>query len=73
MIDQLAGTAIPASALETLVLPGRVPGYSPALIDELTAAANAACEATLCALFEGARETVSAAEQNQNCESGAQS
>ena len=25
------------SALETLVLPGRVPGYSPALLDELTA------------------------------------
>jgi ATP-dependent Lhr-like helicase len=38
VIDQLAGTAIPASALETLVLPGRVPGYSPALLDELTAA-----------------------------------
>jgi ATP-dependent helicase Lhr and Lhr-like helicase len=37
-IDQLAGAAIPASALETLVLPGRVPGYSPALLDELTAA-----------------------------------
>ena len=38
VIDQLAGSAIPASALETLVLPGRVPGYSPALLDELTAA-----------------------------------
>ena len=38
MIDQLAGAAIPASALETLVLPGRVPGYTPALLDELTAA-----------------------------------
>jgi ATP-dependent Lhr-like helicase len=38
VIDQLAGAAIPASALETLVLPGRVPGYSPALLDELTAA-----------------------------------
>ena len=38
VVDQLAGTAIPASALETLVLPGRVPGYSPALLDELTAA-----------------------------------
>jgi ATP-dependent helicase Lhr and Lhr-like helicase len=37
-IDQLAGAAIPASALETLVLPGRVPGYSAALLDELTAA-----------------------------------
>jgi ATP-dependent Lhr-like helicase len=37
-IEQLAGVAIPASALETLVLPGRVPSYSPALLDELTAA-----------------------------------
>ena len=38
VIAQLAGAAVPASALETLVLPGRVPGYSPALLDELTAA-----------------------------------
>ncbi len=38
VIEQLAGAAIPASALETLVLPGRVPGYSPALLDELTSA-----------------------------------
>jgi ATP-dependent Lhr-like helicase len=38
VLDQLAGAAVPASALETLVLPGRVPGYSPALLDELTAA-----------------------------------
>jgi ATP-dependent Lhr-like helicase len=38
VIDQLAGAAVPASALETLVLPQRVPGYSPALLDELTAA-----------------------------------
>jgi ATP-dependent Lhr-like helicase len=38
VIEQLAGAAIPASALETLVLPGRVPGYSAALLDELTAA-----------------------------------
>ena len=37
-IDQLAGAPIPASALETLVLPGRVPGYSPAMLDELTTA-----------------------------------
>ncbi len=37
-VEQLAGAAIPASALETLVLPGRVPGYSAALLDELTAA-----------------------------------
>ncbi len=37
-IERLAGAPVPASALETLVLPGRVPGYSPALLDELTAA-----------------------------------
>jgi ATP-dependent Lhr-like helicase len=37
-IDQLAGAAVPASALETLILPGRVPGYQPAMLDELTAA-----------------------------------
>ena len=37
-LDQLAGAFVPASALETLVLPGRVPGYSPAMLDELTTA-----------------------------------
>jgi ATP-dependent Lhr-like helicase len=38
VVDQLAGAAVPASALETLVLPGRIPGYQPAVLDELTAA-----------------------------------
>ncbi len=38
VIEQLAGAAVPASALETLVLPGRLRGYSPAMLDELTAA-----------------------------------
>ncbi len=38
VIEQLAGVPVAASALETLVLPGRLPGYSPALLDELTAA-----------------------------------
>ncbi|MBV9380077.1 MAG: winged helix DNA-binding domain-containing protein, partial [Streptosporangiaceae bacterium] len=37
-VERLAGAQIPASALETLVLPGRLPGYSPAMLDELTAA-----------------------------------
>ncbi len=37
-VEQLAGVAVPASALETLVLPSRVAGYSPALLDELTLA-----------------------------------
>ncbi|MGZ4627212.1 MAG: Lhr family ATP-dependent helicase, partial [Kineosporiaceae bacterium] len=36
-VEQLAGAVVPASALETLVLPARVPGYTPALLDELTA------------------------------------
>jgi ATP-dependent Lhr-like helicase len=37
-IEQLQGAAVPASALESLVLPARVPGYSSALLDELTSA-----------------------------------
>ncbi|MCU1590917.1 MAG: dependent helicase, Lhr family [Frankiales bacterium] len=36
-IEQLQGASVPASALETLVLPSRVAGYSPAMLDELTA------------------------------------
>ncbi|HEY1974552.1 MAG TPA: DEAD/DEAH box helicase, partial [Pseudonocardia sp.] len=36
-VEQLAGAPIPASALESLVLPARLPGYTPALLDELTA------------------------------------
>jgi len=38
VLERLGGTPLPASALETLVLPGRLPGYSPALLDELTSA-----------------------------------
>ncbi|MFC7488107.1 ATP-dependent helicase [Knoellia sp. CPCC 206453] len=34
-IEQLAGAVLPASAIESLVLPARVVGYSPALLDEL--------------------------------------
>ncbi|MFI5956957.1 ATP-dependent helicase [Cryptosporangium sp. NPDC051539] len=37
-VEQLQGLAVPASALEQLVLASRVPGYSPALLDELCAA-----------------------------------
>ena len=37
-VERLAGAPVPASALESLVLPGRVPGYSPAMLDELTSA-----------------------------------
>ena len=36
VIEQLAGVTVPASALESLVLPARVSDYSPALLDELT-------------------------------------
>ena len=35
-VEQLAGAVLPASALESLVLPSRVAGYSPSLLDELT-------------------------------------
>ncbi|WP_030680586.1 ATP-dependent helicase [Streptomyces sp. NRRL B-1347] len=37
-IEQLQGASVPASALEKLVLPSRVTGYAPAMLDELTAA-----------------------------------
>ena len=36
-IEQLQGVAVPASALERLVLPARVADYSPAYLDELCA------------------------------------
>ena len=36
-IDQLAGVRVPASALETLILPARVPGYQPHMLDEVMA------------------------------------
>ena len=38
VVEQLAGAVMPASALETHVLPARVVDYSPAMLDELTAA-----------------------------------
>ncbi|PRX49559.1 Lhr family ATP dependent helicase [Prauserella shujinwangii] len=38
VVEQLAGAPLPASALESLVLPSRLPGYYPALLDELTTA-----------------------------------
>ncbi|MBV7699448.1 ATP-dependent helicase [Streptomyces sp. TRM70350] len=37
-IEQLQGASVPASALEKLVLPSRVTHYTPAMLDELTAA-----------------------------------
>lgn len=37
VVEQLAGVAIPASVLERDVLPARIPGYQPRLLDELGA------------------------------------
>ncbi|MFI9006299.1 ATP-dependent helicase [Actinosynnema sp. NPDC053489] len=37
VVEQLAGAPLPASAVESLVLPARLPGYRPGLLDELTA------------------------------------
>jgi ATP-dependent Lhr-like helicase len=37
VLDQLAGVPLPASAVESLVLPPRVRDYSPAMLDELLA------------------------------------
>jgi ATP-dependent Lhr-like helicase len=37
-IEQLQGLAVPASALERLILPARVADYAPAMLDELCAA-----------------------------------
>ncbi len=39
-IAAMAGLPVPASALEDSILPSRVPGYAPAMLDELTAAAE---------------------------------
>ncbi|MGE0817945.1 MAG: ATP-dependent helicase [Candidatus Nanopelagicales bacterium] len=38
VVEQLAGVIVPASAWESLVLPARVEGYQPGMLDELTAA-----------------------------------
>ncbi len=40
VVEQLAGAVLPASALETLVLPSRVEGYQPAVLDELMSAGD---------------------------------
>ncbi|RKE21477.1 ATP-dependent helicase [Streptomyces sp. TLI_171] len=40
VVEQLQGTALPASALEKLVLPARLSDYSPGLLDELMAAGD---------------------------------
>ena len=38
VVEQLAGVPLPASALETLVLPSRLADYAPGMLDELTLA-----------------------------------
>jgi ATP-dependent Lhr-like helicase len=38
VVEQLAGCAVPASALEPFVLGSRLVGYSPSMLDELTSA-----------------------------------
>ena len=38
VVEQLAGAVVPASALESLVLPARVADYDPRMLDELTGA-----------------------------------
>ena len=37
-IEQLSGYSMPASAVESMILPARVADYSPSMLDELTAA-----------------------------------
>ncbi|HVG89777.1 MAG TPA: crosslink repair DNA glycosylase YcaQ family protein, partial [Gaiellales bacterium] len=37
-LEQLSGYAMPSSAVETVILPARVEGYTPAMLDELTTA-----------------------------------
>nr|WP_244882522.1 ATP-dependent helicase [Gordonia desulfuricans] len=40
VLDQLAGHPLPASAWESLILPARIPDYSPAMLDELLSAGD---------------------------------
>jgi ATP-dependent Lhr-like helicase len=42
VVEQLAGVLVPASAWETLVLPARVAGYAPGMLDELTSSGEVA-------------------------------
>jgi ATP-dependent Lhr-like helicase len=39
-VEQLAGVAVPASALESLILPARVADYTPAMLDEMCSAGD---------------------------------
>lgn len=40
VITQLAGVPLPASALESLILPARITGYAPASLDELSSSGD---------------------------------
>jgi ATP-dependent helicase Lhr and Lhr-like helicase len=42
VVEQLQGVPLPASALESQILPGRLPGYTPVLLDQLGAAGEMA-------------------------------
>ena len=42
VVEQLAGVSLPASAVETLVLPARVRDYAPAMLDELCSSGEVA-------------------------------
>jgi len=37
-VEQLSAAVMPASAIESLILPARIPGYSPTVLDELMSA-----------------------------------
>ena len=72
VVDQLAGQAIPASILERDVLPARVPGYQPRLLDELGALGEVAWEGRgslgrddgRIALFRPGREALRASDRS---------
>ncbi len=40
VVEQLAGCAVPASALEPFILSGRLVGYQPSMLDELTSSGD---------------------------------
>ena len=52
VVAQVAGLPIPASVLERDVLPARVPGYQPRLLDELGAMGEIAWVGTHADLME---------------------
>ena len=49
VVEQLQGAAVPASALERQVLPARLPGYHPGLLDQLCASGEVVWAGVGCA------------------------